>query len=46
MRFKAALRAATTTCGGFSWGPMLDSILERAPAAWRGVKKAKPPAEI
>lgn len=43
--FRVALKAATTTCGGFSFGEILASMPDRAPAAWRGARNAKPPAE-
>lgn len=42
--FMAALRAATTTCGGLSIGGMFDNMTDSAPAAWIGARKAKPPA--
>lgn len=38
-----ALRAATTTCGGFSDGGTFDNMTDSAPAAWIGARKAKPP---
>jgi hypothetical protein len=41
--FRAALKAAITTCGGLSTGGMFDTMADSAPAAWIGARNAQPP---
>lgn len=41
--FMIARRAATTTCGGLSFGGMFVNMTDSAPAAWIGARNAKPP---
>lgn len=38
-----ALRAATTSCGGFERGHVLARMAGTTPAAWTGARKAGPP---